>query len=221
MDIYRVLAVEDSLVFQSIYKKVLQPDRFDLIILNEGKNACVEATKLKPHLIIMDINLPDANGIDLCKKLFESPETANIPVIVVTSEGDIDTLKSAYKAGAMDFIRKPFNEIELLIRIENMLRLVMKHREVIKLKQDIAITEMGRSVAHHVNQPLTAILGAAEMIQFYRQTRQYDEEMQDLLDMIITGSREVARMVQKIENVKEYKPVEYLRDLKIIDLEDK
>jgi DNA-binding response OmpR family regulator len=147
MDIYRIIAVEDSKIFQAIYKKVLQPDKFDLILLNEGKNACVEASRLNPHLIIMDINLPDSNGIELCRKLYNSPETENIPVIVVTSEGDIETLKNAYRAGAMDFIRKPFNEIELLIRVENMLRLVLKHRELVKLKQDIAVAEMGRSVA--------------------------------------------------------------------------
>ncbi len=220
MERYRILAVEDSATYRSVYEKVFKPERFDLLLLKEGREVLAEAAKLQPHLIVMDVHLPDANGVDLCRQLYRNESTREIAVIVVTSEGDINTLVRAYEAGALDFIRKPFNHIELLIRIENIIRLVVKHNENVKLKQDVAIAEMGRSVAHYVNQPLTSILGAAEMIQFYRQTKTYDPEMQELLDMIINGSHEVAKLVQRIENVKEYKVVDYIRDLKIVDLEE-
>lgn len=219
-DTYKILIVEDSKTYQFAYSRILKGNAFDLKFMDQGKELIATTINWKPDLIILDIHLPDANGVDLCSQLNSLEETQDIPIVIVTSDSTIEVLRKAYEAGALDYIRKPFNDIELIIRIENVLRQVIEHNQIVDLKRNLAIAEMGRSVAHHINQPLTTILGAAEMLKMYKSRIVDDQEFSDLINMIIEGSKELSELVQKIENVKFYRTKEYLSDIHIIDLND-
>ncbi len=104
-----------------------------------GKIGYKVATAKLPDLIITDWDMPEVNGIDLIKKLKANKETANIPVIMAT--GIMLTpqdLQTAFDAGAVDYIRKPINEIELSARVSSMLLLSKSYQEIQKQKDEIA-----------------------------------------------------------------------------------
>lgn len=98
-----------------------------------GKLACELAIKEKPELIIMDWQMPEMNGIEAIRKLQENPDSKEIPVIMATGVmTEVANLKEALDAGAVDFLRKPFNPIEFRARTESALRIKSQHDAITK-----------------------------------------------------------------------------------------
>ncbi|OHD56554.1 MAG: hypothetical protein A2014_04485 [Spirochaetes bacterium GWF1_49_6] len=219
MSIYRVLVVEDAAFYVTIYKKILNPAHFELMTISRGSVFIEKVRSFKPDIILMDVHLPDANGVDLCGELKSFKELSSVPVIMVTSEEDVEVLKNAYRAGAVDYIKKPFNAIEMLIRMENVLKLSSQTQELVRIKQDTTVSEMGRAIAHNFNQPLTTLLGSAEMIKMLKVQKHLDEEVIELMDMVTESAEKISILVQKVEKLKEYRVKDYLHDIKIIDLD--
>jgi two-component system sensor histidine kinase/response regulator len=220
MEKYKILVIEDAKIEQEAYRQILGEDKFEIRITGEARSVAGIAKEFSPDVILMDIVLPDGNGIDVCEKLKSDPHTAEMPVIMVTALNEIASLKNAYRAGAVDYIRKPFNEIELLIRIENVLKLEEHKRELLRLYQDNTVSEMGRAIAHNFNQPLTTIIGSAEMLGLMGKNGDFNSpELRELLDMILDASKKLSKLVTKVEKLTTYKVKDYLKDIKFIDLD--
>ena len=81
--------------------------------------------------------MPKLNGFEVCQKLKSNPETANIMILMVTALGELGDIERAVKAGCDDFLSKPVNQLELLKRIENLLKLRTVTDELERLKQYI------------------------------------------------------------------------------------
>jgi diguanylate cyclase (GGDEF)-like protein len=96
-------------------------------------------------LIIMDLHLPELDGIEACRRLHADPRFHDIPLIVVTGSGDADDLKAAFAAGAMDFLTKPVDAVELAARVRSLLRLKQetdqrkaRERELLEVTSQLA-----------------------------------------------------------------------------------
>ena len=83
-----------------------------------------------PDLILVDVIMPEMDGFELCGKLRDEPRTANIPVIMVTAKSRIEDIETGFELGAMDYIRKPFNPRELVLRVGNALALKKSNDEL-------------------------------------------------------------------------------------------
>jgi len=101
-----------------------------------GQVAYDLAIKKQPDLIIMDWQMPEMNGIESIKRLKSNELTMEIPIIMATGVmTSVDNLKQALEAGAMDFLRKPFNRVEFEARTESALRIIKQHRQLLDHKQ--------------------------------------------------------------------------------------
>ena len=100
-----------------------------------GIEAIEKTKKINPDIILLDILMPEMDGIEACKRLKEDPETRHIPIIVLTALEDKETKIESLKAGANDFLSKPVDNIELIARIKNFLQL--KNLEEIKKNNEI------------------------------------------------------------------------------------
>ena len=106
----------------------------DILYAPNGEIACELATKKHPHLILMDWQMPKMNGIEAIRKLQTAEETNEIPIIVATGVmTTADNLKEALDAGAVDFLRKPFNPIEFQARTKSALRIRQQHNMIKEL----------------------------------------------------------------------------------------
>ncbi len=217
---FKILVVEDAKIYQEAYKAMLSEQKFIVQICQEGSCLKQAAQAFKPDVILMDIYLPDANGIELTREIVKNPQTKNIPVIVVTGSDDIEAQQAAYMAGAREFINKPVNKMQLLVRLENVLRFKAQQEEMERLIQDNTVSEMGASIAHHFNQPLTTLLGASQMLQMKRKEYQDDQELMELIDLMVEAGEKIAEMVKNVERLKNYKAKHYLKDINIVDLEN-
>ncbi len=122
---YTILAADDSKTCLEKIKSIFTHFSNELFLLTakNGIEACKLALAHKPNLILMDLEMPEMNGIDAIRYLKNKPETKQIPIILLTAS---DSIEKAFKVGADDFILKPFKEFELLIRIKLALNLVDK-----------------------------------------------------------------------------------------------
>ncbi len=126
---YKILIADDSELSFKIISEVLEilGNKVTLYYAKDGKDACEQANKIIPDLIIMDVLMPVMGGIDAVKKLKKNSLTSEIPIIVLSAT---ESLERAYQVGANDFILKPFNRFELLIKVRSALHLVQKIKEI-------------------------------------------------------------------------------------------
>ena len=121
----RILIVDDNHALVLAAKLVLQKNGFDVIIAYDGLEGLEKAQQEKPDLIILDINMPKMNGYEVCRQLRNKPETSRIPIIILSSKGEVDVNKNApvvglkevfdgYDLGANNFLTKPVTADELL-----------------------------------------------------------------------------------------------------------
>lgn len=115
----KVLIVEDENSIREVETAYLSHEGFETVEAKDGKEALEKFSKGKFDLVILDINLPEVNGIAVCKQI---RETSNVPIIMVTARvEDIDELVG-FECGADDYIRKPFTPSILIARVKSLLK---------------------------------------------------------------------------------------------------
>lgn len=121
----------------------LASEDYQIFTVPNGKLAFELSLKYEPDAIIMDWDMPVLDGIDAIKLIRRNPKTQDIPIIMATGKmTSVENLKKALDAGANDYIRKPFDPIEIIARIKSMIKLNLEHRKNIELRQQIAEQEI-------------------------------------------------------------------------------
>jgi len=124
----KILLLEDDYNLAESIKEILEIENYKVDIANTAEEAYELSYENKYDLYIFDINIPDENGIEVLKKLRFADD--NTPTIYISALVDINTIAKAFEAGAEDYIKKPFEPEELLIRINAKL----KNKKIIKIK---------------------------------------------------------------------------------------
>lgn len=116
-----VMIVDDDEIIRLTLIKLLESMDVEIVEVPNGKTAFKTVESKKPHLILLDIIMPDFNGLDVLGQLKQNEETKNIPVIMLTSDDRIETRQKALQLGADDFISKPIKKEELIPRLSKFL----------------------------------------------------------------------------------------------------
>ena len=115
-----ILVVEDNFELQNFLKELLS-DQYNVLLAENGKQGYYQAKNNIPDLIVSDIMMPEMDGIELCQKLLKNSLTKHIPIILLTAKNSTQTKITGLKAGAIEYINKPFNSNELLLKIKNII----------------------------------------------------------------------------------------------------
>lgn len=124
-----ILCVDDEPLNLSILEELLQ-DRYDLDTVDSGAGCLAQAAARRPDLILLDVNMPDMDGLETCRRLKDDPETVDIPVIFVSALASQSELMAGYEAGGDDYITKPFSEAILDKKIDVLLASQRRKREL-------------------------------------------------------------------------------------------
>ena len=118
----RALIVDDSLPLHKLIKSHLDGEGLEFHSAYGGESAIAMATQLHPSLILLDVDMPDLDGFEVCRRLKSSTETATIPVIFLTADFDTSDKVKGLDLGAVDYVTKPFKPEELSARVRTSLR---------------------------------------------------------------------------------------------------
>ncbi len=126
----KILLVDDIAINLELQKAYLKGAGYEVIMAMDGEEALKKVYTEMPDLILLDIMMPKKNGYEVCRILKNDPATRFIPIIMVTALKDIEDKIRGIEAGADDFISKPFNKTELMVRVRSLLRLKFLHDEL-------------------------------------------------------------------------------------------
>ncbi|HEX9924349.1 MAG TPA: response regulator [Anaerolineae bacterium] len=118
-----ILIVDDHPIGRETLEGLLYNEGYELSFASNGAEALEKATTLTPDLILLDVMMPDMNGFEVCRRIRTDPLLFEIPIIMVTALDDYDSLIEGIKAGADDFVSKPFDSVELRARVRTITRL--------------------------------------------------------------------------------------------------
>jgi phosphate regulon transcriptional regulator PhoB len=118
----KILIVEDEPDIRKLVHYNLTQERFAVLEAEDGEKALKIAQREKPHLVVLDLMLPGLSGLELCRNLRERPETAHLPILMLTAKaGEADRVVGL-EMGADDYLTKPFSPRELVARVKAILR---------------------------------------------------------------------------------------------------
>lgn len=119
---YKIAVVDDDEVILKMLIQSLESQGYVIETATEGRDAIRLISKSKPDLVILDWNLPEMNGLQICQFLRSNPQIAKIPVLMLTVFGEVSQKVSAFETGADDYLTKPFDIRELLVRVRSLLK---------------------------------------------------------------------------------------------------
>jgi len=192
---YKVLAVDDNPKTLKLLAILLPSGQFQLDYAFNGLEALKLASEESYDLVLLDIGMPGIDGFETCQKIRENQKNEEVPVIFLTGRSDIESLKKAFQCGGVDYLTKPFNPDELLVRVRTHLELkrykdnqkrinawleekidertrqiqetnAKLERANLELQSlDDAKTEFLRMINHEIRTPLNTILGFIHILK--------------------------------------------------------
>ena len=118
----RILVVDDSEVVLKLVEWELKEAGYRVAVAHDGRTGLKMAIQAQPDLVILDVQMPEMDGYEVCRELRKTYTTTHIPIIMLTSLSNLTNMQAGYEAGADDYITKPFKPLELRMRVESLLR---------------------------------------------------------------------------------------------------
>ena len=146
----KILIVDDSRTIVALINSILR-EGYDTVTASNGLEAIEVNNRAKPDLILMDVEMPVMDGLEACKKIKEQSKNTFTPIIFITSKGDLQSIKTGLRAGAEDYLTKPFEPEELLARVQAVLRTQKLYNQ---LMEAYAIIDRERDTIAHIQKSL-------------------------------------------------------------------
>lgn len=140
----RILIVDDIEENLKVLSETIMEEGFYPLQAKNGERAIQIAKKAKPDLILLDIKMPDMDGFETIGRLKDDPETADIPVIFISALNQIEDKVHGFRAGAVDYVSKPFQKEEVIARVSTHLKLRAAQREALAAQRE-AVAEREKS----------------------------------------------------------------------------
>jgi len=176
-----ILIVDDNHQNLRVVSSFLKDKNYNLALATSGVKTLELLEKIETDLILLDIMMPEMDGLETCRILKANPKTADIPVIFLTAKNQTEDIVEGFEAGGVDYITKPFNRDELLVRIKNHVDLAKAKKKIIEMNN--TRDKLYSIIAHDIKSPLNSIIFTFDMINngmFDPQSSQFASVMKDL-----------------------------------------
>ena len=137
MTMHRILIADDNAANRELLEAYLVNIDCELETAVDGQDTLDKIYSFKPDLVLLDVMMPKLSGFEVCKKIKDDPEMRRVMVLMVTALNELGDHERAVQSGTDDFLSKPVNKIELVKRVENMLKLKGTQDELERLRQYI------------------------------------------------------------------------------------
>ena len=200
---YKILIVDDVVSNVLLLKILLTNEKFQVCTASNGKMCIEMAKKEKPDLILLDVMMPELNGFDTAVILKKDPETLDIPIIFLTALNNPTDLVKGFQVGANDFLTKPFNKEELVMRVMHQIQLVAAKRYIVQQNEELKRTISNRDkmysvIAHDLRSPMASIRMVLNLAVNVVSPETVGEEIFNLLDKANRESEETHDLLDNL-----------------------
>ena len=232
--------VDDVPANIQVLGKILAGRGYNVAVSGNGKDALAALTQIQPDLILLDVMMPGMDGIEVCRRIKSKKKSADIPVLFISAQSEMDYKLRGFKAGGADYISKPFDAVEVLARVETHLKL--KHamdtiqeynkeleklvkartRELVQAERRAAFSLFSKGIVHNLRGPLTAIYGGIQLLQIKKEkidTMQIDgmpDEMVHYLKLVTKYVGIINLSAQKLNDMIESLMTKFKTDNSVI-----
>jgi len=211
-----ILVVDDDESTTFILRKRLERAGYQVAVaanMDEGLKALDE----RPFdLVLSDVMMPQASGMEFCRRIRACGRLRHIPVILVSARDEVESIVAGLDAGADDYLPKPFNPEELLARVRTQLRIKDLQEQLLEAEQQKVVGQLAGAAAHEINQPLTILMGYAEMLL---KMVEGEPELAGRVKAILQSADEIAGVVKRIQRLRGYRTKPYVDQSHIVDLQ--
>lgn len=200
---YKILIVDDVMSNVLLLKVLLTNEKFNIVTASNGNQALDQVKKENPDLILLDVMMPDMSGLEVSQKLKADPEAAHIPIIFLTALNSTADIVKGFQVGGNDFISKPFNKEELIIRVSHQISLVAAKRIIEAKTEELKKTIIGRDklysvIAHDLRSPMGSIKMVLNMLILSLPKEKIGEDMYELLTMANQTTEDVFSLLDNL-----------------------
>lgn len=219
----KILVIDDRPDNVYFLQSRLQTENFFVITAFSGPEGIEKVKTEKPDLILLDIMMPGMDGYEVCKILTSDEETKDIPIILVTAKVDSRDVEEGLKVGAFDYIKKPFDKIELIARIKSALRFAEMKRKTI-LHEKYQIFEATVLTANHeIKQPLTIMSLVINALKRELQKEEINKIFfAEKLNYLDESIKKITFILNKLNAIKKAEKGDYDKDkdVKMLSVDD-
>ena len=172
----KILIVDDEKKNTKLFKAILSHENYQIFENFSGEQALETVAAVNPDLILLDVMMPGIDGFNVCRKLKQAEKTKTIPIVMVTALNEKEHRVEALDAGADDFLSKPVDRSEMVVRVKSLLRIktyqdeiLVKNREIAEQNEKLHELEqikegLTHMIVHDLNGPLSSIVGNIDLI---------------------------------------------------------
>jgi signal transduction histidine kinase len=188
----KIFVVDDEPNNFEVIEILLSREPYELVYLKDAAELWLRLEQELPDVFLLDVMMPQVNGLEVCKALKASKQWKHIPVVMVTSLSSKEDLGRCIEAGADDFISKPVNGIELRSRVRSMFRIKKQQdalKDALQLRQDLV-----HMIVHDLRNPLANIVLSGDLLQM----TQLDPKQAQKIDQIQLNCRQLQTMIDSL-----------------------
>ncbi|MES2177415.1 MAG: response regulator [Gemmatimonadota bacterium] len=218
----RVLFADDDAMARTLMAAVLADLDHEASMAEDGVQAWEQFQRAPAPLVILDINMPGLDGLEVCRRIRAHDTGRDVFVLIVTARDGRDDLANVLEAGADDYVTKPSSPENLRARLEIAKRRIAQDDARRRTEAELArsrwlagIGETTIALEHEINNPLSALLGHAELLLM---DKELSPDQLDQLRIIQEQASRIAQVVRRLAKLKNPQSVEYLAGSLMLDL---
>ncbi|MDA0746835.1 MAG: response regulator [bacterium] len=213
----QILIAEDDTISREVLRLNLIKWGHDVIACKDGDEAwqhlqCADA----PRLAILDWMMPGMEGTEICRRIRELPHGQLSYLMLLTAKERNEFLVEGLAAGADDYITKPFQTDVLRARLGVGLRVVELQARLREAERNRVLTQAAGAAAHEINQPLTVLLGTAQILTMQLPK---DDPNRTSIEDLFRAAKKIDEIVKKMAQVRRYATQPYIEGIDIVDFE--
>ncbi|MEG0500056.1 MAG: hybrid sensor histidine kinase/response regulator, partial [Rikenellaceae bacterium] len=200
---HKILLVDDVMSNILLLKGQLKNECYQIVTATNGIEALEVVKKEMPDLILLDVMMPGMSGFEVSVELKKSNEYKHIPIIFLTALNSTSDIVKGFQLGANDFITKPFNKDELIIRVRHQISLIVARRIIIKQTEELRRTILGRDklysvIAHDLRGPIGSVKMVLNMLMLNLPASQIGEEMYEMMNLANKTTEDVFSLLDNL-----------------------